>query len=210
MEWLRYLEKYNISFQVNILNKEDSILVNKNNKIIYIIDGFMQKLQVFTNGEKLCTQLLYKNHILKKIKLTKHLPDKRDNHYYELIALKRTIIITFEEQELILKSSMYNQSIYYQQHSLSSNYNEDIIGITSHKNTKKRLIQFLFVLIERLGVVTKKQIIIPLNLSHYTIATIIGSQRITVNRIMNELKNKKILSYDNKKISIINIIQLIY
>lgn len=169
----------------------------------------MQKLQVFTNGEKLCTQLLYKDHILKKIKLTKHLPYKRSNHYYELIALKRTIIITFEEQELILKSGIYNQFI-YQLHSLSSNYNEDIIGITSHKNTKKRLIQFLFVLIERLGVLTKKQVIIPLNLSHYTIATIIGSQRITVNRIMNELKKKGTLSYDNKKISIINILQLIY
>ena len=209
MEWLKYLEKYNISFKVNILNKEDSILINKNNKIIYIIDGFMQKLQVFTNGEKLCTQLLYKDHILKKIKLTKQLPYRRHNHYYELIALKRTIIITFEEQELILKSIMYNQFI-YQLHLLSSNYNEDIIDIISHKNTKKRLIQFLFVLIERLGVLTKKQIIIPLNLSHYTIATIIGSQRITVNRIMNELKKKGILSYDNKKISIINIIQLIY
>ena len=209
MKWLTYLEKYNISFKVNILNEEDSILINRNNQIIYIIDGFMQKLQVFTNGEKLCTQLLYKNHILKKIKLTKQLRYQKYNHYYELIALKKTIIVTFEEQELIIKSSIYNQFI-VQLQSLSSNHNEDIIGITSHKNTKKRLIQFLFILIERLGVLTKKRIIIPLNLSHYTIATIIGSQRITVNRIMNELKKKDILYYDNKKISIINIIQLIY
>ena len=209
MKWLTYLEKYNISFKVNVLDKEDSIIINKNNKIIYIIDGFMQKLQVFTNGEKLCTQLLYKDHLLRKIKLTKQLTYKRHNHHYELIALKRTIIITLEEQELIIKSNIYNRFI-YQLHSLSSNYDEDIISITSHKNTKKRLIQFLFVLIERLGIVTKKQIIIPLNLSHSTIATIIGSQRITVNRIMNELKKKETLSYDNKKISIINIIQLIY
>lgn len=209
MEWLTYLEKYNISFKVSILNKEDSILINKNSQVIYIIDGFMQKLQVFTNGEKLCTQLLYKDHILKKFKLTKKLPYKGDNHHYELIALKRTIIITFEEQELIIKSSTYDQFA-YQLHLLNSNYNEDIISINSHKNTKKRLIQFLFVLIERLGIVTKRQIIIPLNLSHYTIATIIGSQRITVNRIMNELKKKGTLSYNNKRISIINLIQLIY
>ena len=209
MKWLAYLEKYNISFKVNILNREDSILINKNNKIIYVVDGFIQKLQVFTNGEKLCTQLLYKNHILKKIKLTEHISSKKHNYYYELIALTRTIIITLEEQELIIKGNIYNHFI-YQLNSLSSNHNEDIISITSHKNTKKRLIQFLFVLVERLGILTKKQIIIPLNLSHYTIATIIGSQRITVNRIMNELKKREILSYDNKKISIINIIQLIY
>ena len=169
----------------------------------------MQKLQVFTNGEKLCTQLLYKDHLVKKIKLTKQLRYKRHNHHYELIALKKTIIITLEERELITKNNIYNQFI-YQLHSLNSNYNEDIISITSHKNTKKRLIQFLFVLMERLGIITKKQIIIPLNLSHYTIATIIGSQRITVSRIMNELKNRETLSYDNKKISIINIIKLIY
>ena len=190
MKWLTHLEKYNISFKVSILNREDSIVINKNNKIIYIIDGFMQKLQIFTNGEKLCTQLLYKNHFLQKINLTKQIPYKKHNHYYEFIALTRTIIITLEKRELIRKSNIYNQFI-YQLYSLSSNYSEDTINITSHKNTKKRLIQFLFILVERLGVLRKKQIIIPLYLSHYTIATIIGSQRITVNKIMNELKKKK-------------------
>ena len=98
MKWLTYLEKYNISFKVNILNREDSILINKNNRIIYIIDGFMQTLQVFTNGEKLCTQLLYKNHILQKINLIEQRSHKKHNYYYELIALTRTIIITLEEQ----------------------------------------------------------------------------------------------------------------
>ena len=107
-----------------------------------------------------------------------------------------------------MKGNLYNKFI-YQLYLSTSNYSKDMINITSHKNTKKRLIQFLFILVERLGVPTKKQIIIPLHLSHYTIATIIGSQRITVNKIMNELKKKEILSYDNKKISIINIIQLI-
>ena len=209
MQWLTYLEKYNISFKVNILNREDSIVINKNNKIIYIIDGFMQQLQVFTNGEKICTQLLYKKHILQTITSTEQVPYEKINHYYELIALTRTILIILEEQELIIKSNIYNKFI-TSLYSLSLNHREDIIGITSHKNTKKRLIQFLFVLVERLGILTKKQIIIPLNLPHYTIATIIGSQRITVNKIMNELKKKGILSYDNKKISIINIIRLIY
>ena len=169
----------------------------------------MQKLQIFTNGEKLCTELLYKNHILQTIQSTKQVPYKKNNYYYELIALTRTIFITIKEQELIITSDVYKKFT-TPLYSLNSNYNEDIISIISHKNTKKRLIQFLFILIERLGVLTEKQIIIPLNLPHYTIATIIGSQRITVNKIMNELKKKGILSYDNKKISIINIIKLIY
>ena len=209
MKWLRYLEAYNISFNINILNREDSIIVNRNNCTIYIIDGFMQKLQVFTNKETLCTQLLYSHHVLKKFKSTKKNFYLNKNYSYRFVALTKTIILSINQKELINKGGKYNQLIYSLDYSKLI-YNKDIITIISHKNTKKRLIQFLLIIIERLGIFKEDKFLIPLNLPHYTIATIIGSQRITVNKIMNELKKKRILLYNNQKISIINIIKLIY
>lgn len=209
MKWLRYLEAYNISFNINILNREDSIIVNKSNCTIYIIDGFMQRLQVFTNKETLCTQLLYSPHVLKKFKSTKKNFYLNQNSSYRFVALTKTIILTINQKEFINKGGEYNQLIYSLDYSKLI-YNKDIIAIISHKNTKKRLIQFLLIIIERLGIFKEDKFLIPLDLPHYTIATIIGSQRITVNKIMNELKKKRILLYNNQKISIINIIKLIY
>ena len=209
MKWLRYLETYNISFNINILNKEDSIIINEDSYVAYIIDGFMQKLQVFTNKETLCTQLLYSNHILGKFKLTQNQFFLNRNYSYKFVALTQTIILTINKKELINKSGKYTQPICSLTY-FKLIYSEDIVAIISHKNTKKRLIQFLFIIIERLGIFKKNKFLIPFNLPHSTIATIIGSQRITVNKIMNELKKERILFYDHQEISIIDIIKLIY
>lgn len=209
MKWLRYLETYNISFNLHILNKEDSILIDNNDRIIYIIEGLIQILQVFTNKEILCTQLLYRNQILGEYLFKRTNFYQTNNHYYKFIALTKTLILTTNKKELITKGEkskiLVDYLCYY-----NYIYSKDIVTIMSHKNTKKRLIQFLFILIEQLGTFIDNKFLIPLNLSHYTIATVIGSQRITVNKIMNELKKKKILFYDNQKISITKIIQLIY
>lgn len=209
MKWLRYLEIYNISFNIHVLNKEDFILINTNNNNFYIIEGFMQTLQVFTNKEILCTQLLYKDQELDKYQSTNKNFYRTNNHCYKFVALTRTIILTINKKELITKTgTSYNLVDFL--YCGKFMYYKEIITITSHKNTKKRLIQFLFILIERLGRFINNKFIIPLKLSHYTIATVIGSQRITVNKIMNELKTNRIISYNNQNISIVNIIQLIY
>lgn len=189
MRWLRYLETHNISFNIHILNKEDSILINTNNKIIYIIEGFMQTLQVFTNKEILCTQLLYSKQILGAHLFKKTNFQRTNNHYYKFVALTRTIILTTNRKELITKVGKSYNLVYFLSYGKLI-YSKEIITIISHKNTKKRLIQFLFILIERLGIFIDNKFLIPFNLSHYAIATVIGSQRITVNKIMNELKKK--------------------
>lgn len=209
MKWLRYLETHNISFNIHLLNREDSILINTNNKIIYIIEGFIQTLQVFTNKEILCTQLLYSEQILGTHLLKKTNFHQTDNHYYKFVALTKTIILTAHKKELIAKGGKSDILVHFLSYGKLI-YNKEIIIIMSHKNTKKRLIQFLFILIERLGIFIDNKFLIPLNLSHHTIGIVIGSQRITVNKIMNELKTKQILSYDNQKISITKIIQLIH
>ena len=189
MRWLRYLEKHNISFNIHILNREDSIIVNTNNKIIYIIEGFMHTLQVFTNKEILCTQLLYSKQILGAHLFKKTNFQRTNNHYYKFVALTRTIILTTNRKELITKVGKSYNLVYFLSYGKLI-YSKEIITIISHKNTKKRLIQFLFILIERLGIFIDNKFLIPFNLSHYAIATVIGSQRITVNKIMNELKKK--------------------
>ncbi len=91
------------------------------------------------------------------------------------------------------------------------NYNtkNEIISILSHRNTKKRIIQLLMILMKQFGQIKNNQIIIPFHLSHQTIAIIAGSQRITVNRIMNKLKQSGIVSYNKKSLIIYSVTKLI-
>ena len=193
MKWLINLENYNISFNINILKKNDYILVNqetKKTKIIYILDGFIQNIQIFTNNEIVCLNLLYSHNLIPTTQPLIKKTDKQTNHYYKFIALTRTIILIIDKKEFLQKMQPNNQLFQELTHK-HLNYNKEMISILSHRNTKKRLIQLLLILIKHFGVFTEYKILIPFNLSHYRIATIIGSQRITVNKIMNELKKNK-------------------
>lgn len=190
MEWLTNLENHNISFNIHILKKNDCILANqriKPNQIICILDGFIQTLQVFTNGETICIKLLYANDLFTNINTYNKEPYQNINYYYKSIALTKTVIATINETTFI-KKIQHNTNLLNEFCNTNFYHNNEITQILSHRNTKKRLIQLLFILIEHFGKFTEHKFVIPFNLSHYTIATIIGSQRITVNRIMNDLK----------------------
>lgn len=194
MKWLTNLENYNISFNIHILKKNDCMLANPNsesNKIICILDGFIQILQVFTNGETICIKLLYANDLFKNISSDIKTPYQSINYYYKIVALKKTVIATINEKIFIEKIEN-NTKLLNELLTTNLHHNNEITQILSHRNTKKRLIQLLFILIEHFGKFTEHNLIIPFNLSHYTIATIIGSQRITVNKIMNDLKKNKL------------------
>lgn len=208
MKWLTNLEKYNISFNIHILQKNDYIIINhvKHNKqIIYILEGFIHVIKVFTNGEKICTQLLYKDDLINNIQLQ---IIEKTNYYYRVIAITKTAILTIPTKELINK--IYQNTYLIKKFHIINNYtNQDMVNILSHKNTKKRLIQLLLVIIKRFGQINKNNIIIPFNLQQYTLATITGSQRITINRIMYNLKKNNIIYYNKNKIIIYNLLQLI-
>lgn len=206
MKWLIKLESYDMSFKIKILKKNDCIIANQknsNHKIIYILDGFIQTMQTFTNGEIINTQLLYTNDILIDIQQPIQIKDQHTNCFYKFKALTQTILIIINKKEFIKKIQKSDRINYN-----SLNLNKEMIIILSHKNTKKRLIQLLLILIKKFGVLKNNQISIPFTISHCNIASIIGSQRITVNRIMNKLKQNTIY-YDSKKIIIFDILKLI-
>jgi len=208
MKWLANLENNNIPFCIHILQKNDCLImpsILEKSQIIYIIDGFMQIVKIFTNGEKICIDLLYKKHVIPNIKINiKH----NNNYYYKIIAITKTVIATIPSQ--ILNEKIKKNIICFQEFQIIYNRrNNDITNILVYKNTKKRVIQLLLTISKQFGKIKPKYIIIPFYLSHQTIATITGSQRITINRIMYRLKKKKIINYDKQKLLIYSIVKLI-
>ena len=206
MKWLTELEYYNIYFNLYILDTNDAIILSNttdNNQLICILDGFMQTLKIFTNGERICTQLLYKNNAINTMHF--HLNSKPTYHY-KAIAITKTVIITIPIKKLKKKANKAFKIINNFK-VLQQNY--DIIHILSHKSVKRRIIQLLLILIKHFGQILDHYITIPFYISHYTIANITGSQRITINRIMSSFKQSQIIHYDNQKLIIYSILQLI-
>ena len=210
MKWLNKLEYYGLSFKIETVYKNDCIIADKKRyeyKILIILDGFMQKVQNFTNGEAITLKLLYSADLFTNIKPETQSSYANTNYYYQFKALTDTTIIVLNTKELEKKT----ESNYYQQYLLSQIHNQEnneMIQILSHKNIKKRIIQLLLILIKHFGKISKNHIHIPFGLSQQSIAIIIGSQRVTVNRIMSKFK-RNTLYYDNKKIIIFNMLRLI-
>jgi len=208
MKWLANLENNNIPFCIHILQKNDCLImptiIQKSN-LIYVIDGFMQILKIFTNGENICMNLLYKNHIIPNITIN---IKENTNYYYKIVAITKTVIATIPSK--ILNERIQKNSNCVKEFQLLYNKNNnDITNILIYKNTKKRVIQLLLTISKHFGKIKPKYIIIPFYLSHNTIATITGSQRITINRIMYRLKKNNIINYDKHKILIYSIVRLI-
>jgi len=210
MKWLNKLEEYNLSFKVKILYKNDCIIADRKSnehKILIILDGFIQKVKIFTNGETITLKLLYNTDIFTNLRPGVRSSYSNTNHCYQFKALTNTIIIVINQKELI-KPIANNYSKEYLLYHIYNYEDNDILKILAHQNITKRIIQLLLILTQHFGKISKNQIYIPFNISQDNIATIIGSQRVTVNRIMNKLKTN-ILYYDDTKIIILNVMKLI-
>nr|AYR06392.1 global nitrogen transcriptional regulator [Rhodogorgon sp.] len=203
------LEQEHISFQIYTLSKEDSIILTcdpPNNQLLIILDGLVKLSKIFTNEEIVCMGILKRDYILHYSVLRAD----TNNHYYKALALSETLILSIQFTEIINK--VYQKNNLLKQLILSYSYStkgyKNMIKILSHRQIKNRIIQLILILCEELGQVDAKSIIVPLYLSHNIVSIITGSHRITVARIMKQLQNKKLISYNRKGLIIHDIIRL--
>jgi CRP-like cAMP-binding protein len=69
-------------------------------------------------------------------------------------------------------------------------------------------VSFLLILCRDFGVPNSRGITIDLKLSHQAIAEAIGSTRVTVTRLLGELRQEKMISIEKKKITVYNPVAL--
>nr|AYR05787.1 global nitrogen transcriptional regulator [Lithothamnion sp.] len=206
---LEYLESVNISFNIEILRPNDSIIITsflQDTQTVIILDGFIQLLKIFTNGEIICTQLLKANHIIQ----LSNSKSKLLNYHYKANAITKTALVSIPIKEFTKKTSETQKSIERFKKLYTNNQaNHNMMThILCHRNTKKRIIQLLLILSKEFGQYKNQYITIPFYLSHSTLSIITGSNRVNITRIMNELKNKNVIAYDNQKLIIYNILKL--
>ena len=85
---------------------------------------------------------------------------------------------------------------------------EMMIETLAHRDMGSRLVSFLLILCRDFGVPGRDGIRIDLKLSHQAIAEAIGSTRVTVTRLLGDLRQKNMISIYKKKITVHNPVTL--
>nr|YP_010199481.1 global nitrogen transcriptional regulator [Gracilariopsis tenuifrons]AXF36132.1 global nitrogen transcriptional regulator [Gracilariopsis tenuifrons]UAD89339.1 global nitrogen transcriptional regulator [Gracilariopsis tenuifrons] len=202
-QWVQLFLELNIPFYIYKLNKGDSIIYkckNKNNSAAIILHGTVYILKMFTNTEGVCIAILNYNNIIDFHFSTL----EKDYVYYQVIALEETYLINFYWWDFI---SVVNYlpiaiKILYLFRNTLKKY-EMISYVISHKSIRYRFIQLLVLLCQEFGTVNNHSIKIPFEVSQTTISHIIGSNTITVNKIMRDLISQLLIKYIVKKKTLI-------
>ena len=85
---------------------------------------------------------------------------------------------------------------------------ETMIETLTHRDMSSRLVSFLLVLCRDFGVPSSQGITIDLKLSHQAIAEAIGSTRVTITRLLGDLRSAGLLEIERKRITVFDPIAL--
>ena len=175
---------------------------------VYLIRrGAVRLSRVYETGEEITVALLRENSLFGVLSL---LTGNRSDRFYhavaftrvELIAAPATSVRNAIEQDasvgLLLLQGLSSRVL----------QTETMIETLTHRDMSSRLASFLLVLCRDFGVPGEKGVTIDLRLSHQAIAEAIGSTRVTITRLLGELKNSSLLAIDRKKITIFDPIAL--
>nr|YP_009399396.1 global nitrogen transcriptional regulator [Kapraunia schneideri]ARW69002.1 global nitrogen transcriptional regulator [Kapraunia schneideri] len=200
MNWIFFLRKYKIPYQVYKLNQGDSILLNnkikKGNNITIILTGVVGLTKIFCNGEFLPIAILSKNNIIHE--------SKTEKIYYEIIAIKATYIIKVRENNLYKQKirNRYRTTITRCYYKTFQKY-EETINILSQTSKRNRILLFVLFIFLRFGIIKQHNIIIPFKLNRQYISIMTTTKIETVNKI---IKKKEIA--EKGKLNFINIKKL--
>jgi len=204
MTWIHLLSKSYVPFYIYKIRKGDSFIktnITKNHYIIIILQGILCMYHILNSKEIICHNIVYTNHII-------HHHKYNSEYNYKYTSLSTSYIIVLP----MIKKYMNYKIFYKLLHNFNSTISQSIYmnRIFLHKNIKFRLIHMIIILSIKFGIIDKQKIIIPFIIPKIDLAHILGSNQNNINKILKELKDKKILTYTKKNIHIHNIFLLKY
>jgi global nitrogen regulator NtcA len=134
----------------------------------------------------------------------------RSDRFYHAVAFTpvELLSVPIEQMEKALTVNAELSMVLVQGLSSRILQTEMMIETLAHRDMGSRLVSFLLILCRDFGVPGSEGVIIDLKLSHQAIAEAIGSTRVTVTRLLGELRDKEMISVYKKKITVHNPINL--
>lgn len=206
MKWINNFSKTRISYYIYKLNTNDSILYLNNSKqaqCIVILEGILCIFKIFNNKKIFFLGIISKDHILNLTSFNKYL-----NHYYKVIALNKTYVMSFSINTKINSKIFFN---IIKAQKLTIKKYETINCILKQQYSKYKVIQIILFLFIEFGNIQNKQVHLSFKLSQKKLALITGLNKTKINQIINLLIKQKIIQLSSyKTINLYNIYRLFF
>ena len=175
---------------------------------VYLIRrGAVRLTRVYESGEEITVALLRENSLFGVLSL---LTGERSDRFYHAVAFTKVDMTSAPAGSV--RNALEGDSgvglLLLQGLSSRILQTETMIETLTHRDMSSRLVSFLLVLCRDFGVPSEKGITIDLRLSHQGIAEAIGSTRVTITRLLGDLRNLGLLQIDRKKITVFDPIAL--
>ncbi|MGP0128537.1 MAG: global nitrogen regulator NtcA [cyanobacterium endosymbiont of Rhopalodia musculus] len=176
-------------------------------RVYFLLKGAVKLSRVYEAGEEITVALLRENSVFGVLSL---ITGQRSDRFYHAVAFTRVELLSapIEQVEQALKREPDLSMLMLQGLSSRILQTEMMIETLAHRDMGSRLVSFLLILCRDFGVPTSEGIRIDLKLSHQAIAEAIGSTRVTVTRLLGDLRQEEMISIYKKKITVHNPVAL--
>ena len=176
-------------------------------KVYLIKRGAVRLSRVYESGEEITVALLRENSLFGVLSL---ITGNRSDRFYHAVAFTRVDMITAPATSVrrAIEEDTSVGLLLLQGLSSRVLQTETMIETLTHRDMSSRLVSFLLVLCRDFGVASQNGITIDLKLSHQAIAEAIGSTRVTITRLLGDLRNSDLVQIDRKKITVLDPVAL--
>jgi len=176
-------------------------------RIYFLSKGAVKLSRVYEAGEEITVAMLRENSVFGVLSL---ITGNRSDRFYHAVAFTpvELLSVPIEHMEKALTVNAELSMVLVQGLSSRILQTEMMIETLAHRDMGSRLVSFLLILCRDFGVPGSEGVIIDLKLSHQAIAEAIGTTRVTVTRLLGELRDKEMISVYKKKITVHNPINL--
>ncbi len=170
-------------------------------RVYFLLKGAVKLSRVYEAGEEITVALLRENSVFGVLSL---LTGNKSDRFYHAVAFTPVELLSapIEQVEQALKENPELSMLMLRGLSSRILQTEMMIETLAHRDMGSRLVSFLLILCRDFGIPCADGITIDLKLSHQAIAEAIGSTRVTVTRLLGDLREKKMISIHKKKITV--------
>ncbi|MGF1478221.1 MAG: global nitrogen regulator NtcA [Cyanophyceae cyanobacterium] len=176
-------------------------------RVYFLVKGAVKLSRVYEAGEEITVALLRENSVFGVLSL---ITGQRSDRFYHAVAFTPVELLSapIEHVEQAFRENPELSMLMLQGLSSRILQTEMMIETLAHRDMGSRLVSFLLILCRDFGIPTAEGIRIDLKLSHQAIAEAIGSTRVTVTRLLGDLRQENMISIHKKKITVHNPVAL--
>lgn len=176
-------------------------------RVYFLLKGAVKLSRVYEAGEEITVALLRENSVFGVLSL---ITGQKSDRFYHAVAFTNVELLSapINHVQRSLNENAELSRLMLQGLASRILQTEMMIETLAHRDMASRLVSFLLILCRDFGVPSVNGITIDLKLSHQAIAEAIGSTRVTVTRLLGELRQEGRISIYKKKITVHNPVAL--